>query len=1183
MAIIGSDFNDYPMGAAWEGAQQTERDRYIRMALGRLNQYSITNDTELTIEQEAALSAYVRILFDLQGVGAPEPPEFLLNSLRTPIINTAGPFSLRTLAEGAGSSTPSTPGGGTDEATVRMIVEQLVANWAEEGNDDAIPAEKLANIPQTTLDIARVEAAIRRLIEDWAETGNAAAIPGSKLTNQGPNPESWAEDGNTDQIPSDKLGNQGPNPESWAQEGNTDQIPANKLGNAPSGGGTAMPSDAEFETLQDYGADLPTGSYRQLGAWQIPTSNANMIVVINVRSIDNINNRREILRFEYTAAELAALPVKTQGTLLGSGIDYELPGPRTGSASNANLFIARTATNELLANATRLGVSIRIEKIVGAGGGGSGGGTGDDAFDWATEGNNDPIPSGKLANQGPNPLSWAQQGNTDAIPAGKLANQGPNPDTWAQTGNLDAIPRSKLGNAPQRTDSSITTLADDQITTRVQNWALDDSTPIPADKLVNAPGTGGGGTTPQENVDIGSRNPSFTWDNNGYSFTVGGPGAYTPSVTVVAGEVYAATGGVVSVFFYSSNVNGGSGFVSSITPSSGEQFTVPANAIRMGINGSSGITLARITGAEMPMANLAANWALEGNTDPIPFGKLGAFKGHYDSGATYSIGHVVAFADRLYVSGVNNNTDNEPATHGAQWRVVGFYKGTWNAQTITRGGDAVFSTNALFIQTTQAARIGTDPAMDDGTHFFRLENAAEWARPGNTDLIPLNKVRPSSVDLGEFGPYVDEATQFFRDTYSHQHTETSQFQLADGISNLGSYFGDATDYSPSNTDGLIETGNAVFDDTDCAFSGLTNPTYGGLLVKARIRETGLVLGPSQASRIIMGFHHNNLDYPQLRINGTTGRLESNHTGSRTMQQWVGVSGLNPVTGTVEPIAFQAGSTVNVLVEWSRLQNGNVEFILAARQIGGSNPQTWEADNFEETNHALPVNDVRSDCRGYFEVWNAAYTTHQQQAQDLADNRIDLRGLGKVAVTTHATDTDTLNGDLNVVGTIRQNGEAVALQKDIPAPNGGTSDRTEVELTASRDSNSMRFQTPEGMTLGDLGSMQIRFSYDDVDGNQHSFAGHVAAMVPLRALFGTTLAPNNATPSTLPATTFSIPLEHRGADAMWLVPVSNNSSSRVLAATDTIIDFMVMDSNSGGSANNVHGITSPDPVGIGTRL
>ena len=299
--------------------------------------------------------------------------------------------------------------------------------------------------------------------------------------------------------------------------------------------------------------------------------------------------------------------------------------------------------------------------------------------------------------------------------------------------------------------------------------------------------------------------------------------------------------------------------------------------------------------------------------------------------------------------------------------------------------------------------------------------------------------------------YATDMLTFFRDRWSHVHSESLEFNLADGVTNLGSWWGDDAAYSSSNTDGLISTGNAVFDPNTCSWSGLTNPVRAtdGVLVNARVREPGIQIGAQQGSVVTLGFHHNNLDYPQLRINGITGRLESNHSGTRTSQQWQGLSGLAG-DGAVRPITFQNGSTAEILVEWDRLPNGNVQFILAARQIGGSNPQTWQANDFEETNHDLPVVDVRSRCSagGRFEVWNDQYRTHTEQAADLADNRIDARGLAKLAITTHETDTDTYRGNLDIQGNLTVNGMA-------PATGGGGGPTGDAEIREVHPTSSFR--------------------------------------------------------------------------------------------------------------------------------
>lgn len=289
-------------------------------------------------------------------------------------------------------------------------------------------------------------------------------------------------------------------------------------------------------------------------------------------------------------------------------------------------------------------------------------------------------------------------------------------------------------------------------------------------------------------------------------------------------------------------------------------------------------------------------------------------------------------------------------------------------------------------------------------------------------ILAINQNR---VNLGNLPRHIDDIVDFFTNTFSHSNVTTESYDLAPGVSNLGSYRGDATAHSNSNNDGLIETGTAKFNSSRCSFSGLTYPTpESGVYLNAHIKEVGIVLGPQEAAQVILGFHYNGLDYPQLRINGVTGRLESNHSGTRQNQDWQGLSGL--VNGSSQPVIFQHGSTGHVTVEWHANANGDIEFIAAARQIGGSNPRTWQIPNFIETNHNVAVDEVRSDCRtgGIFEVWNDTYRRHQEQADDLADNRVDEVGLGKVSVQTHSTTRDELRGHFDIKGSLVINGQPI---------------------------------------------------------------------------------------------------------------------------------------------------------------
>ena len=259
--MIGEDFSDYPMGAAWVAAPQTERDMYIRLALARLSPYGITVTTELDEVQMAAVASYVRFIFERDANNAPEPPAYLINALGVSRTNRPTSFVLVNDSSSSGSTS------GLTQAEVDARVRAGVQDWAETGNADPIPAEKLVNAPSggsgDGLDQGAVDARVRAGVQDWAETGNADPIPAEKLVNapsggsgdgldQGAvdarvraGVQDWAETGNGDTIPAAKLSEALAGVEDWAETGNADPIPADKLVNAPSGGsGDGLDQDA---------------------------------------------------------------------------------------------------------------------------------------------------------------------------------------------------------------------------------------------------------------------------------------------------------------------------------------------------------------------------------------------------------------------------------------------------------------------------------------------------------------------------------------------------------------------------------------------------------------------------------------------------------------------------------------------------------------------------------------------------------------------------------------------------------------------------------------------------------------------------------------------------------------------------------------------------------------------------
>jgi len=112
MALIGSDFADYAMGAEWEAAEQDDRDRYIRLAIARLSSYGVKNDTELSGEQEAAVALFVRRLFESKGnIRGGDISNLVLRSLEVNRRAGPGPMGIVDF----GTVTPPSPSGGGGE------------------------------------------------------------------------------------------------------------------------------------------------------------------------------------------------------------------------------------------------------------------------------------------------------------------------------------------------------------------------------------------------------------------------------------------------------------------------------------------------------------------------------------------------------------------------------------------------------------------------------------------------------------------------------------------------------------------------------------------------------------------------------------------------------------------------------------------------------------------------------------------------------------------------------------------------------------------------------------------------------------------------------------------------------------------------------------------------------------
>ena len=194
--------------------------------------------------------------------------------------------------------------GGVSSSAARLIAQNVVANWAEEGNGDPVPLTKLPGVvPNTEASggvattvrswtAAQVRRAINAVVQPFARIGDTTSlIPQSKLTNASNLIAVWARQGNTaNAVPDGKLPALATESEvqvalaspgtarrlfsvqrirqainfivqDWARD-TTTQIPASKLMNAP-GGATAG-------SVKGVGA-LPAASGRALrDLWLAP-------------------------------------------------------------------------------------------------------------------------------------------------------------------------------------------------------------------------------------------------------------------------------------------------------------------------------------------------------------------------------------------------------------------------------------------------------------------------------------------------------------------------------------------------------------------------------------------------------------------------------------------------------------------------------------------------------------------------------------------------------------------------------------------------------------------------------------------------------------------------------------------------------------------------------------------------
>ena len=139
------------------------------------------------------------------------------------------------------------PEGVARDSEVTSEITSTVQVWARDITTP-IPANKLPDDIGSGLDETEVDNRVRAGVQDWAETNNLDRIPESKISTEiarsedVPDVEDWALNNNNERIPSNKLPTTGigldqqavdnriaARVQDWAETGNTDIIPENKL------------------------------------------------------------------------------------------------------------------------------------------------------------------------------------------------------------------------------------------------------------------------------------------------------------------------------------------------------------------------------------------------------------------------------------------------------------------------------------------------------------------------------------------------------------------------------------------------------------------------------------------------------------------------------------------------------------------------------------------------------------------------------------------------------------------------------------------------------------------------------------------------------------------------------------------------------------------------------------------
>ena len=577
---------------------------------------------------------------------------------------------------------------------IDLRIPQDVAFWALTDNPNPIPAAKLVNAPSGGgggggggLTPEQVDDRARAIVSDWAEVGNVDVIPAEKIppidevelqTHLLANVSDWARAGNRAGIPSNKLYEtdiaiydnrtfsfmDAPLSTTAAIDNANIRAGWYEATVLPIGANVAdgMQADASVlvrvkrdgrryqywyneadgrEFYRTWAENAAPGLFSEVGVG-LTEGQVDARIVEGVADWAEAGNVDDIpdAKIPATIARTSQVSLPAEGWALVGNVEA-IPAEKL---TNAESGLSESEVDGRIAVWGRAGNTdaIPAEKLVNAPSGSGGGLTAEqvnqriraEVSDWAEANDNSIIPDNKIPASVARtsaiptaPAEWAETGNVDDIPDSKIpstiaraADIPSNADIdsiaaervragvadWAEEGNTAQIPADKLGNAGAVSGGGLNAAAvDERIAAGVEDWAETGNTaPIPADKLVNAP-TGGGGLD-EAAVDARVAAGVADWAEQGNVDDI--PSGKIPTDIARVSQIIDSRGLTNDII--DTRV--------ADWAETGNDDTIPDNKIPLTIARTSGVAAVAAQAAQA----VVSDWAEQGNNDLIPAAKL---------------------------------------------------------------------------------------------------------------------------------------------------------------------------------------------------------------------------------------------------------------------------------------------------------------------------------------------------------------------------------------------------------------------------------------------------------------------------------------------------------------------------------------------------------------------------------